>query len=648
MTHFGSLLLVAFQCAATLHAADTEGGVSLIRDGKPVGVIVIPSEADSDLRSAVEAFVETARRSTGATLPVIHEDAEAALPGEQPRLFVGATPQAVRAGIIPEEMKPESYRLLTKKNSAFIVGKTEEPNERLNSMLLSRPVLWGLNHVLESQLGVRWLWPGELGTYVPRKEDLVIPASDISYQPKLMIRRMRAGIKGIDEKLAGEVLSWLRNHQNGRRDGYYFREPFVEWWDRYSKKHPDLFAELPPERTQPYPNSRRVKLRLANPKVIDFIASEYRQAGAPEYWSICPNDGSGFDISDATRQWDVPRDQNIDAIVYARGADLTARYVTFWNRIYDRLKAINPEIKLTTIAYSSYRNPPPAEVPLTAKTVISIVDSLDAYETWKGWSQYSYGMHLRPNWWHQGADAPYIPYEKTAKYIRFAHENGMIGFDMDSLIGYWGTQGFNYYMVARLISHPELTLEAILNEYTAAFGAGAPFIRRYLAHWNELSNQYNYPINAGGAIRDVPSRYDDLVREEKISLSILQGSKQALPYLYTDKVLEPGFKLLDEAARAIGPTDPEALARVGFLRKGLQAMQATREQIALGQKLKENPSREAFELFRKKAVVLEQLREKLTPEHVVWGWALLRNENQYKIRIRPENFTEGEINLDGL
>lgn len=643
-----SLLFVPL--SVTLQAKEAAGsGVPLVREGKAIGAIIIPEMPAPELERAVEAFVQTVKRSTGAILPVVSGEAATALPKEQPRLYIGPSPQLKKAGIDEESMKPESYRFVARGQTAYLMGKPVPESAQTRETVASAPTHWGLNGILEREIGVRWLWPGELGTFVPKKKDLTIPEMDITYQPKLMIRRLRFGsVKSLPDNLSAEVYAWARNHQIGRREGYYFREAFVDWWDKYSAEHPDLFAELPRDRTQPYPKARWAKLRLANPKVLDFIAKEYKEAGAPQYWSICPNDGAGFDVSAITRAWDIPQNQEISDIAYARGANLTARYVRFWNLVYDRLKEINPEVILSTYAYSNYRYPPPKERPLTAKSIISIVDTLDAYEAWTGWSQYAYGMHLRPNWWHQGADAPYIPYEKTAKYIKFASENRMIGFDMDSLLGYWGTQGFNYYILTRLLTQPELSVEQLLEEYSSAFGAGAGKIRDYLKYWGKYSDAVNSPINAGGAIRNVPSKYDDLVRAGKIPLSILSGAKYALPYLYTDEVLKPAYALLDEAAEAIGDSDREALQRVEFLRKGLRQLEATREQIALGQKLKEKPNKKDLARFKKGARELEQLREQLTAEHVVWNTAQSGHENRYRVRIRPENLQAEELNLDGL
>lgn len=641
----GAALLIGVSLSSSLFAAE---GVPLVREGKAVGAIVIPEFPDDEVAEAVQIFVDTVKRSTGAEIPVVSGAAADQLPKDRPRLFVGSLPQMKEAGLDEAALEPESYRFVTRGNAAYLLGRPVPESAQTRELVASRPTLWGLDRILEQEIGVRWLWPGELGTYVPKKSELTLPDLDVTYQPKLMVRRLRMPVKSAPDQVRNEAWQWARHHQQGRREGYYFREAFVEWWDKYSLEHPDLFAELPDGRKQPYPKARWAKLRLANPKVLDFIEKEYREAGAPQYWSICPNDGAGFDVSDITRAWDIPKQQVLSDIAYARGANLTARYVRFWNLVYERLKEVNPEVILSTYAYSNYRYPPPKERPLTAKAIISIVDDIDAYDAWKGWSQYAYGMHLRPNWWHQGADAPYIPYRKTAKYLKFASDNGMMGFDMDSLIGYWGTQGFNYYLTARMLTRPELSVDELLEEYSSAFGAGAAKIREYLAYWEKYSEEVNSPINAGGAIRNVSSKYDDLVRAEKIPLSILSGAKYALPHLYTDAKLKPAYKLLDEAQAAIGDSDPEASQRVAFLRKGLQQLQATRDQVALGEALKASPDKKTYERFRAGAGALDALRSDLTLEHVVWGDALRRHENRYRVRIRPENFEAGEINLDGL
>jgi hypothetical protein len=636
-------------------APPVESGLAFVTDGTAGGTIILADEANDSISDAAEIFARTVREATGASLPIIPESEAGTLLADHPRLYLGPTAAARAEGLDVSQLPLETYRILAKGNAVFVVGNDESESD---TKTVSRPTLWALNEVLEKQLGVRWLWPGDLGTYIPKKSDFVIPSFDVTYQPSLLIRSLRLNISKNrrlaaaeaqrDGRLKQEALLWAENHQAGQRGDIKFGHAFGHWWDRYSKDHPDYFAELPDGVAAPFPNADRVKLRLANPAVIEQIAQEYEAAGKPQYWNVCPNDGGGFDISEATRAWDIPAGQSIDDIFTAR-ANLTARYVEFWNRLHQRLVQVNPDVVLTTYAYSAYRYPPPPQRPLTARAVLAIVDTYNAYDAWRAWSANGTELVLRPNWWHQGGDAPYLPLRKTAEYLKFAAQNGMVGLDMDSINGYWATQGINYYLAARLMTNPDLSLESVLDEYSSAFGKGAPKIKDYLAYWQIITDEYNYPLNAASEdAANVPSRYQELVRQKKVPASILNGSKYALPYLYKDEVIAPALQLLDQAEKLIGDSDELASKRVEFLRQGLRSLQATRDQIALGQKLKERPTEKIKEEFVKGSAALDTLREELSADHAIWAESIAWHENRYKVLIRPANVGHHEINLDGM
>lgn len=655
LSKLAALVCVVALCEGCGHRPSD--GVVLVREGRAAALIVLDPQADESIKDAVRRFTETVKRSTGATLPVMTPEEETKIDASLARVFVGDSPRAAHEGLDSRSLPPETWRIQAGDSKVFVIGAADGPAFKSNPGVVSRPTLWALNHLLEEQLGVRWLWPGELGTYVPRRRDLVIPRADLTRQPALEFRSLRllnrpgkpfaSADSRLDQKIRREAIEWAENHESGSRSEIVFGHNFGHWWKKYSKDHPDYFAELPAPHQQPFPKPGAVKLRLANPAVIEQIAREYEEAGRPRYWNVSPNDGSGFDISASTRAWDIPADQNIQEILTAR-ANLTARYVRFWNLIYERLRQINPDVVLVTYAYSSYRTAPPAERPLTARAVIQIVDRLDGFENWKGWATYAEGLFLRPNWWHQGADAPYLPLKPAYEFLRFAAEHRMRGLDMDSILGYWATQGPNYYLAARQMSRPDISLETVLAEYTSAFGKAAPKIREYLDYWQKLTLEYNYALNATGSEEPENSRYQALVRAGKVPRSILNGSKYALPYLYSDEVLTPALHMLDEAEALIGESDSEALRRVAFLRKGLDSLKATREQIRLGQKLKLSPSSEALDEFSKASHALESLREQLSSEHVIWAQAAKTYEERYGILLRSSAFERNEINLDGM
>ncbi len=629
--------------------------LAFVQEGRAIGVVILSSAAEAEpvFKEAAEHFAAIVERATGARLQILGETEAASLPPETPRLVITSSAEA-------EAMEPETYRIHSVGDAVYITGSDKaelpavsRPAHRFAPR--SRPTLWALNRILEEQLGVRWLWPGELGTYVPKSASFTIPVYDVTHQPKLMLRSLRIASRSslgssdyaADEKIREEAQAWAENHQSGRRGAIRFGHAFGKWWERFSETHPGYFADVGPKLKQPYPKPDAAKLRLANPAVIEQIAQDYTAAGAPKYYNVCPNDGSGFDISPETRAWDIPRNQDPSKILRARG-ELTARYIEFWNRLYARLVQINPEVVLTTYAYSCYRTPPPRERPLKAKAIFAIVPTLQEFDIWEGWAATGSPLFLRPNWWHLGADAPYITVNESAKYIAFAAERGMLGLDMDSVLGYWGTQGINYYAVARLMTRPELSPEEIIAEYTAAFGAGAHAIRDYIAYWQTLTPKYNYTHLPREGAPSNKSKYQELVAQGKVPRSILNGSKYVLPYLYPEKVIVPAERFLDKAEMAIGNNDPEALARVKFLREGLRSLRATREQIALGQKIKRQSTPTLLRRFKEQSEALNALREELTASHVIWAAAAARHENRYQVLIRPENLKHHQINLDGM
>jgi len=644
-------LLLACSFCACAKTPDSEG-VELVREGEARGIVVVGMDAPPLYHKLAESFSETVERSTGARLPVVIEGEETKANLAGPRIYIGPTKAARLAGLDGAKLPEETCRILTDGQALYVWGNDAldgiDPAEspRWRRTVEAQPTRWGLNRVLEEQLGVRWLWPGRLGTYVPKQESLQIPAMDVSFQPKLQIRRFGLGIPAQRIELEDdaelkqiyvEASDWLANHQGnyrGERAEISINHGFNDWWTKYGEKHPDWFVQPLPG--QPFSaQSHHRKLRFTNPEVIEQIAKEYEEAGAPKYWTVSENDGAGFDVSEEALALDLPQGQAIEDIWNARG-NLTARYVSYWNRIHERLKKINPDVTLVALAYSCYNTPPPPERPLTAEMVIGMVCSYRSQDTWNEWRKASGGgdMVLRPNWGWIGANAPHLPLDQLHSFLQFASNNGMVAFHMDSIMGYWGTQGPNYYVMARTVARPELSKEEILNEYTSAFGAGAGKIREYLDYWQGLTDEYGYTVSRN-VIED--GKYNQLLKSGKIDEHWFAGPRQAMVHLYNDEVLAPAKKLLDEADELIGDTDTEARQRVQFLRDGLREMAVTRDLMALGKQVAENPSQENVKHLADGARELDVLRKKISPSHAVWGEQVTTLENRRRLPIRPEN-----------
>src|SRR5690606_796641 len=233
--------------------------------------------------------------------------------------------------------------------------------------------------------------------------------------------------------------------------------------------------------------------------------------------------------------------------------NITARYVKFWNRVIAKMKRINPNVTLTTYAYSAYHEPPPAGLELDPAVTLQMVPHPWAFDEWKGWQRNGSKVFLRPNWWHTGAIAPIIQLDVQADFFKFAMQNNMQGFNFDTLNGHWATQGSLYYTIARLSVHPEMTVEKIVEEYSAAFCSAAPVVREYLDYWRDFAAKAAYPVP--GFTEEGPNvkegLYAKTVEKYKLPrLESLTGSYPVIPYLYGDDVLNPAYSILDRAATA--------------------------------------------------------------------------------------------------
>jgi hypothetical protein len=139
------------------------------------------------------------------------------------------------------------------------------------------------------------------------------------------------------------------------------------------------------------------------------------------------------------------------------------------------------------------------------------------------------------------------------EFQHFARE-GMVATDFDSLTGQWSTQGPNLYLLARLHVRPDAAPEALLGEYYAAFGAAAPQVKAYFDYWEKHTTESRQRVERAFSEMTV-SRWRTFAK----------GAHIAFP----PGCFAPAEALLDQAAAAAA-TDPEAAARVGFLKAGLQ------------------------------------------------------------------------------
>lgn len=595
-----AVVLAAGGIIVTMEQRDEKTHV-LIQNGKVNAVLVLSAD-DSD-SEAVRQLQQSVRRATGEQLTIVEPGSEALqrLPSKALRISLEIT-----------DLEQDRYQIATEEKRLVFRAGSEDA------------LLWGVVHFLDRHMGVRWLWPGELGTYVPAADTVRFPDLKVDEQPDLELRQLR-----VRQSAPLEGRTWLRIHGMGSRTSYAFGHAFTKWWSKYGQKHPDYFA-APPEGQQQV-REDRIKLDISNEAIDDVIIQEWQAAGAPANWNVSPNDGSGFCVSPGCLAMDEPPNQPVMSIWRAEG-QLTARYVKFWNRLLSKMRLIRPDVTLSTYAYSSYKSPPPPGLRMDGM-IVQVVGFYTDYEQWEGWSDAGAKLFLRPNWWHTGAIVPNLPLHAQGEFFKFAREHNMLGYDFDTLFGYWATQGPNYYLIARLSARPDLSVEDVLDEYASAFGQAAPAIRDYLAYWERFAEEagFNIQIYPNGQYAKLAQQYD-------LPRSTLNGAWYMLPYLMTDSVLAEAEAILDQAADLAGDADGEAQERIEFLREGLRHMEETREVVRYGYE-KSRPEGATREQFVQMRQQLDARRKEWSAKHVIWLGPLAEAEQMRGIPTHESRTT---------
>ncbi|MCD6361920.1 MAG: DUF4838 domain-containing protein, partial [Armatimonadetes bacterium] len=441
---------------------------------------------------AAEELVYHIERATGVALEIL---TEAAAPGAGTSIiFIGPCNAARVAGIDETALDNEQTVLRTDGSRLFIVGDDGDGPPLANDT--RGGTLWGVYEVIERVLEVRWLWPGELGTYVPPTDTVTIPDLDEVIEPRLWQRNVRPGM--IKRKLVSQPFTpegrnayataqsvFLRRHRMGRRHPYHYGHAFNEWWEKYGKEHPDWFQLLPNGKRGPATPGARYSMCVSNPGFHEQIVKLWQQwrEEHPGEWSninCCENDIRGLCTCERCMSWDGPQPESIQPRFGPRV--VSDRYARYWKSVYDLAAQIDPNVVVMAYAYVNYAPPPVTGIKLNPNILVGTVPDLffprTAYDQqwvkdqWLGWRKTGCSLFLRPNYMLHGYVMPHVFAHQFADEFQFEWRNGMVATDFDSLTGQWATQGTDLYALVRLHTQADRDIDDILGGVLRRLRAG--------------------------------------------------------------------------------------------------------------------------------------------------------------------------------
>jgi hypothetical protein len=562
-------------------AVTASGSVTPIRDGQPASVIIVADKPTRAARLGASELQSWLRKVSDATVPIVPESQITENTGKT-LILVGDTKQAEALGLNSGDFELEEFRIRTFPGGLVLMGDDRRPD----GMELSG-TLWAVEMFAEQFLGVRLLWPGQLGEVVPKQRTIGPDEIDVREVPSLRQRKIRnvgynervqQGLDDLgwsaDEFKAhhADSQTWFRFHRIGGSFKGNYGHAFGKYWERFHQEHPDWFA-LQPDGTRD--NSRasggdRARLCVSNRGLIEQVArdriAELRERPTWDTISISPNDGgrATFCLCESCEAWDAPEGEMIE-IWGPNGpiphVSLTDRYVKFYSAVAEIVAEEFPDRYLGAYAYSAYALPP-VHAKLHPNVVIGFVGfsylneqaRQRARNSWLRWSQAAKQLFLRPNLLMAGMGFPTVYVHRLAEDLKFCAENGMLFTDFDCCYQHWATDGLNYYVLAKLLSDPGADVDAIVADYCqAGFGPAAEQVMECFRQLEDMTT--------------------DLANSNEY-----EGRKknpEALAQCYTDGFLAKCHTLLDEADQKAD--DETVRQRIAFLRRALEYARIRRD-----------------------------------------------------------------------
>ncbi|MGM0378066.1 MAG: DUF4838 domain-containing protein [Bacteroidota bacterium] len=507
-----------------------EGNLAVVENGECNMPIFVFKNAPLYTRKSADELAEYIQKITGVKPEVFEGE-----PEETPAnaIWVGVQPKVKE--LFPDidlDFKyPEEIVVAVNDNHILLAGRDRWKEESLvvegkrgkkfEGIQLEYGTANAVYTFIQDFLDVRWLWPGDLGEDVVKKETLAFAPFEYRYHPQLRSRNGILHYSGIISYGHGRSHDWTRR-QRLSLDSLRVSagHAFNKWWNRFHKTKPEYLALQPDGTRSGFPGGKNAKICQSNPEVwqewLTDVEKKLEKNPNQRVFNASPNDGwnAGHCICENCRKWDhgegEPRLFSWEGLGQKYVA-LSDRHVTFANHCARLLKNKYPDKDYYVVMLSyGHSRPIPIEAVPDENVIINsaalfsfgrpddIVDRASSWgtthrEQFAGWGNVAKNVIWRPNTpGYLNIGYPYFSIDQTIKDLKLVGEKNAIGITIDGMLEHWGTQGPLYYFMGQLAWDPSKDAEKLVNDYfNRGFAEGADDIKKYWDYMAEYRDKLN-------------------------------------------------------------------------------------------------------------------------------------------------------------
>ncbi|MBO4646843.1 MAG: DUF4838 domain-containing protein [Lentisphaeria bacterium] len=550
--------------------------ITLCKDGKVEFEVVKPANPAAN-QAANELIARLAQITGKKVKPV------AKASGKVPAFYLGTCPEAKALGLDPEKLDRDGYYIKTDGNCIFITGVDSNAPGWDNQQ---RATLFGVYEFLERFGGVRYYFPGEIGTIVPKKKDWTLPAIDITDRPDAQYRWIycvdssaRVGLGTSKYLYPGlknpNPTTWRNSTVNGIRSCHGLND--LELVKRFSKTHPEYFAMLPNGDRH---NGTKITTAFNRNGHLCYSSEElkeviYQDAAA----CLTGKPASSRGISRWASRWNTwhvdlapndgmywcqcPKCKKIQE----QGKQAMSDHI--WGFVIDianRLKKNGISGYVMNDSYGVFKPVPSMPVPDNVMVGVALSGPWSmrhertreaGFQRLRSWSK---AINGKVKIWtyptKAAAEIPYIPNFTPRAVGAFyqAAKNDIFGSFVESGSDRWMFGFLNSYVCSKVLWDWNTDVEKLIDEHCRLmYGKAAPQMSKF---YTELENLWmdrilgNIVQTSLGDNWKIPTRRDIWTK------------------IYTPAKIKEIDALLDQAEKAVAK-DPASLKRVKFMREQL-------------------------------------------------------------------------------